>query len=261
MVGNERWVSRLFLATGMVLLLAAFSGCGAGYRSRNINGVKTVTYVDENGNARDIYRVEKDGRTTIYDENDPMARRLVAQQAASAKMEQARNERLDRIKAAPKRASRDPIYVVLFETELGENLAKAEKPEGAVYKAFRKEFEHDRICKLVNPRKMKGNAGREIRAFLENPLSPESTVADVSVTTRAFLEEQYGISKKKGKPARMVALVFEATITSHFLPRTFTVRESGHILNNPEVTRKFAAKVRRIIVEEVGPTIPKDRSV
>ena len=261
MVGSIRRTSRLFLAAGTVLLLVAFSGCGAGYRSKNINGVKTVTYVDEKGNARDIYRIDKDGRTTIYDENDPMARQLVAQQAAAERMEQARNERLDRIKAAPKRTAKDPIYVVLFETELGENLAKAEKPKGAVYKAFRKEFENDRICKLINPKKLKGNTGREIKAFLENPLSPESTVADVSVTSRAFLEEQYGISKKTGKPAQMMALVYEATVTSHFLPKTFTVRESGHILNNPEVTRKFAAKVRRIIIEEVGPTIPKNRSV
>jgi len=261
MFENIRWSSRLLFAAGTVLILVAFTGCGAGYRSKNINGVKTVTYVDENGNSRDIYRVERDGRTTIYDENDPMARQLVAQQEAARQREHARTERLDRIKDAPKRSPKDPIYVVLFQTELGDDLAKVEKPKGAVFDAFRKEFENDRICKLVNPRKMKGNVGREIKGFVENPISPESTVADVSVTSRAFLEEQYGVSKKTGKPASMMALVFEATITSHFLPQTFTVRESGHILNNPEVTRKFAAKVRRVIVKEVGPTIPKDRSI
>jgi len=168
------------------------------------------------------------------------------------------HDELRRINNAVKRSPRDPIFVSMAETKLDAGLSKVEKPKGAVFKQLMKEFEKDKIIKLVKNRKAFVS---ELSAFLKKPLSPESVNADVSVVSKAYLKEKVGISKKTGKPGKMVAVVFEADITSHFLPQTFRVKESGHILRNTEVTKRFAAKVQKIILKEIGPNIPQDRSI
>ena len=58
----------------------------------------------------------------------------------------------------------------------------------------------------------------------------------------------------------MVAVVFEATITSNFLPAEYTVTEIGNVLRNVEVAKQFAERIKRVIKDKIGPTIPADRS-
>ena len=54
----------------------------------------------------------------------------------------------------------------------------------------------------------------------------------------------------------MVAVVFEAIITSQVPPTTYTVSETGHVLKNVEVSKRFAQQIRQVIVEKIGPRIP-----
>jgi hypothetical protein len=66
----------------------------------------------------------------------------------------------------------------------------------------------------------------------------------------------YGLNRQTGKPGKMVAVVFEATITSQVPPALYTVSESGNILQNVEVSKRFAKQVKQVIVEKIGPDIP-----
>ncbi|MGB5727181.1 MAG: hypothetical protein WBM52_08210, partial [Thiogranum sp.] len=84
----------------------------------------------------------------------------------------------------------------------------------------------------------------------------DASVADVEVLTRAYFKEIYGINKKTGKPGKMPAVVFEATVTSNHLPAEYTVEESGHILRNGEVTQRFADRVKAVIIKQIGPDLP-----
>jgi hypothetical protein len=65
-----------------------------------------------------------------------------------------------------------------------------------------------------------------------------------------------GVHRKTGKPGKMTAVVMEATITSQSPPAIYTVYESGHVLQNEEVSKRFAQQIRQVILEKVGPQIP-----
>ena len=65
--------------------------------------------------------------------------------------------------------------------------------------------------------------------------------ADVEVSSKVSMKEVIGVNRKTGKPGKMA--VFEATITSEVPPASYTVSESGHILQNVEVSKRFAKQV------------------
>jgi hypothetical protein len=83
----------------------------------------------------------------------------------------------------------------------------------------------------------------------------------VNVVSRGYLKEVYGFDKKTGKPASMMAVVFEATITCNYLPAEFTVSEEGNVLLNKQVSSRFADKIKFVIKNQIGPTIPADRDL
>jgi hypothetical protein len=80
--------------------------------------------------------------------------------------------------------------------------------------------------------------------------------ADVEVLPKVSLKEAYGIDRKTGKPGKMLAVVFEATITTQVPPATYNVSESGHVLRNLEVSKRFTKQVKQVILEKIGPNIP-----
>ncbi len=75
-----------------------------------------------------------------------------------------------------------------------------------------------------------------------------------------YMKEVYGLTAK-GKAGSMLALVIEATITGNYLPATLKVEETGNIFQNMELTRRLGEKVKTAIKEQIGPTIPADRSI
>jgi formylmethanofuran dehydrogenase subunit B len=117
-------------------------------------------------------------------------------------------------------------------------MREAEKPKGAVAQQIRKELSSDPIIQLV-PRNKKA-----------------ASVADVTVASKVSLMEMKGVNRKTGKPGKMTAVVMEATITSQSPPAIYTVYESGHVLQNEEVSKRFAKQIRQVILEKVGPQIP-----
>jgi hypothetical protein len=59
----------------------------------------------------------------------------------------------------------------------------------------------------------------------------------------------------------MIAVVFEATVVCNYLPAEYTVSEEGNVLLNSQVSNRFADKIKAVIKNEIGPTIPVDRNL
>jgi hypothetical protein len=228
---------------GAVVLLIA--GCSSNYYTANVNGEQKVYRVDEQGGKTLVYETDLQGKTTIHDPNDPRAKELVAAQEAAA-LNLKKTERLEVANYASKRQSNEPIYVDLAPAELDEQMLKAERAKGAVADQIRSEFVADPVIKLVE-------RNQERSGLLKPHLSAG---ADVEVAPKVSLKEAYGIDRKTGKPMKMLAVVFEATITSQAPLATYTVSESGQAQRNLEVSKRFAKQVKQVILEKIGPNIP-----
>ena len=170
--------------------------------------------------------------------------------AAQEIAEQSREKKASQIEAlsaAPKRQSQDPIYVSLAPPILDSKTQQAEKPKGAVAQQIRKELTSDPIIKLVDD-------NQQVAGSMN--LSVAMPIPDVEVSSKVSIKEVLGVNRKTGKRGNMVAIVFEATITSQVPPASYAVTESGHVLQNVEVSKRFARQLKQVIVEKIGPDIP-----
>jgi hypothetical protein len=242
--------ARHFLQMASSAYLAAtlftLTACSGGYYTANVNGEKKVYRVDDHGAKTLVYETDQSGKTTIHDANDPMAKRQAAAQEMAEQLKEKKAEQLEQLSHAPKRQPNDPIYVSLAPPVLDAQMEKAERSKGAVAEQIRSEFEADPIIKLIEE--------KQSRSGLLKPHLAAS--ADVEVSQKVSLKEAYGIDRKTGKPGKMMAVVFEATITSQVPPATYNVSESGHVLRNLEVSKRFAKQVKQVILEKIGPNIP-----
>jgi hypothetical protein len=231
----------------IAVLCLSLAACAGGYYTSKVNGEKKVYRVDEQGTKTLVYETDPNGQTTIHDTQDPIAKRQVAAQETAEQVRARKAAMLETLSAAPKRQPQDPIYVSLAPPVLDGKMQQAERSKGAVAQQILNEFASDPIIKLV--------AGNQARAGLKNPRATPS-IADVEVSSKVSIKEVYGVNRQTGKPGKMVAVVFEATITSQVPPASYTVSESGHILKNVEVSKRFAKQVKQVIVEKIGPGIP-----
>ena len=231
----------------IAVLCLSLAACAGGYYTSKVNGEKKVYRIDEQGTKTLVYETDPNGQTTIHDTQDPIAKRQVAAQETAEQVRARKAAMLETLGSIPKRQPQDPIYVSLAPPVLDGKMQQAERSKGAVAQQIRNEFESDPIIKLV--------AGNQARAGLKNPRATPS-IADVEVSSKVSIKEVYGVNRQTGKPGKMVAVVFEATITSQVPPASYTVSESGHILKNVEVSKRFARQVKQVIVEKIGPDIP-----
>lgn len=157
-----------------------------------------------------------------------------------------KTEQPDQQGRAPKRQPNDPIYVSLAPPVLDENMQQAEKTKGVMAERIRYEFAADPIIKLV-----------ESDLTQSGLMKPHSAAPpDVEVSSKVSLKEAYGLDQKTGKPTKVLAVVFEATITSQVPPATYNVSELGYAVRNQEVSKRFAKQVRQVILEKIGPVLP-----
>ena len=223
------------------------TACAGGYYTTKMNGEKQVYRVDEQGTRTLVYETDQQGQTTIHDAQDPMARRQVAAQEFAEQMKARKGGQFQILSDAPKRQPQDPIYVSLAPPVLDGRMQQAETPKGAVAQQLREEFTSDPVIQLV--------PGKRNEAGQWKPRASPS-IADVEVVPKVSLKEVYGMNRKTGKPAKTVAVVFEATITSQVPPASYTVTETGHVLYNAEISRRFARQIKQVILEKIGPDIP-----
>lgn len=231
----------------VVALCLALTACAGGSYASKVNEEKNLYRVDEQGTKSLVYETDSRGQTTIHDAEDPMAKQQVASQERSDQMRTRKAEQLAAISTAPKRQPQDPIYVSLAPPVLDDKMQQAEKPKGAVAQQIRNEFASDPIIQLVP-----GN--RNADGLRTVPTTP--SIADVEVFSKVSMKEVVGVNRETGKPGKMVAIVFEATITSQVPPASYTISESGHVLQNVEVSKRFTRQVKQVILEKIGPDIP-----
>lgn len=225
---------------------------------RDGNATTTVTTKDqENGNVTTTTTVtDKDGN--IISTDDPEAR---AKAEAAARK---RKEKEQALANALKRGPNDPIQIALFQTVEDEKLRKITEKQGGVFPFLRKEFENDKVIRLMAQNKVDSyNKNYDFRTgkYKKNTgfdRGQNYLPADIYVESSARLKEKYGISKATNKPASAPYLFYKATIHSEYSDQTWEITESGHILNNPEVTKKFANKIRNVVINKAGTTIPAD---
>ncbi len=235
-------IVRLACFTGVCVALGA---CSGGYHTANVNGEKKVYRVDEQGAKTLVYETDQVGKMTIHDADDPMAKRQAAAQEMVDQTSAKGAEHFEQLSVGPKRQPNDPIYVTLAPPELDDNMQRAERSKGVVAEQIRREFIGDPIIKLTDEHRNRSGL-----------LKPRIRVDVVEVSPKVSLREAYGVDRKTGKRSKVLAVVFEATITSQVPPATYTVSESGHVSKNVEVSKRFAKQVKQVILEKIGPNIP-----
>jgi len=253
---NTKLPNTHFLFVLIFAAVLALSACAGGYHTTKVNGNEKVYRTDDQGNKQLVYEVDRDGNTVVHDASDPMAKQHQVAHQRQLNMQALEAQRIERLKQAPKRRHTDPIFVNLHAVKLGDKLKKAQHSKDAVDKQVRAAFKSDKVIRLVSKKDLKRQEWAEIGKALAGQNPYDATVADVEVVTRAYVKEIYGINKKTGKPDKMPAMVFEATITSNQLPAEYTVEESGHILRNAQVTQRFADRVKAVIIQQLGPDLP-----
>ena len=140
----------------------------------------------------------------------------------------------------------NPIYVNLAPPVLDEKMQQAEKTKGVMAERIRNELGADPIIKLI-----------ELDVTQSGLMKPHiAVIADVEVSPKVSLKEAYGIDQKTGKPSKVLAVVFEATITSHSPPARYTVSELGYAVRNQEVAKRFTKQVKQVILEKLAPALP-----
>lgn len=183
--------------------------------------------------------------TTVADNTDArMAEETLPAQENAQVTQQEPSETAD---VVPKRGPNDPIYVNLAEPVLDSNIQKAEKTKGGIGQYIRNEFASDPVIQLIPI--AESHVKRKTSRI-------GSRAADVEVLSKVSLKEVIAINAKTGKPAKMLNIVFEATISSKSPPATYTVSESGHIVKNMAVSKRFAKQIRDVIMEKIGPDMP-----
>jgi hypothetical protein len=180
------------------------------------------------------------------DGDDSLAKQQLDAAAMGEQTQANKSEQAGTLSVSPKRGPQDPIYVTLAPPVLDKKMQEAEKPKGSVAQQIRKELSSDPVIQLLAGNK-RATAGKS---------SPASSIADVTVASKVSMMEKKGMNRKTGKAGKITTVVMEATITSQSPPAIYTVYESGHVLQNTEVSKRFAKQIRQVIVEKVGPQIP-----
>lgn len=225
----------------LVMVCLAMTACTGGTNQSK------VYRADGQGSKAVANETDYDGQTSTQDTQDSKAKRQVPAQQMTEQRRTKKVERVEGLSIAPKRRPNDPIYVSLVPPVLDSKMQEAEKSKGAVERQIRNEFTSDPIIKLVEGDRSSSDKGK---------LRSVPSIADVEVAPKVSIKDVYVLQPKTGKPGKMTAVIFEATITSQDPPVTSTVSETGHYLKNVEVSKRFASQIKQIILERIGPGIP-----
>ncbi|THJ20955.1 MAG: hypothetical protein CAF45_013135 [Nitrospira sp. CG24E] len=231
----------LLISGSLVMVCLALTACTGGSSTLKVNRA------DGQGSKVVQHEADQDGQSTNQSAQDSKAKRQQSAQEMAEQLKAKKAEQLDISSRAPKRKSNAPIYVNLAPLVLDDKMRQAEKSKGAVEQQIRSEFNADPIIKLIEENRGSSDKG-DLRAGF--------SIADVEVVPKVSIKDVYVLQPKTGKPGKMVAVVFEATITSEVPPVTSTVSETGHVLENVEVSKRFVTQIKEVILEKIGPGIP-----
>ena len=155
-------------------------------------------------------------------------------------MSEKKASQIEALSAAPKRQSQDPIYVNLVPPVLDSKTQQAEKPKGAVAQRLRKELTSDPIIKLVDD-------NQQAAGLLNLLVAPRAP--DVEVSSKVSIKEVLGVNRKTGKRGNMVAIVFEATITSQVPPASSIVINPAMCCRTWRCPNVFPGRSNRLLLK------------
>ena len=225
----------------LVMACLALAACTGG------NNASKVNRVDGQGARAVEYGTDYDEQSPIQQARDSKPKRQDPAQHMAEQRKTKKAEQGESLNTSPRRRPNDPIYVSLVPPVLDSKMQQVEKSKGAVERQIRSEFNSDPIIKLVGGGSNSSGKGK---------LGAVPSIADVEVSPKVSIKDVYVLQPQTGKPGKMTAVVFEATITSQEPPVTSTVSETGYVLQNVEVSKRFAMQIKQVILERIGPGIP-----
>lgn len=253
---------RIYLI-GLACLALLLSSCATGpqYVTRVLNG-NQILYKVIDGHEHAVYKIDRSGKTTIYDPNDPKSQQLVMQSnpnpEAKPSKEQAKpaqkTQKTQRYQGLQKRSEHDPIYVAMFPTKVGPRIAKTEKSDGAVFKSIKQVLENDDVIVLLD----QATVNRYLHQWQKNKNSDlKGLNEDVRVFTSIRLEDGPSLKSSSGKHGIGTYVHLEAKIVSRYLEKSFTVKSSADIYQNVQAIEELGTKIEEVVKKKIGPYIPK----
>ena len=231
----------------LVVVCVALAGCTGGSYTSKGNGEKKASRVDGQVTKAVVYETHYDEQTTIQNAQDSKPKRQKPAQRMAQQQRANKAEQVESLNTIPRRRPNDRIYVNLVPLVLDSKMQQAEKSKGAIEQQILSWFASDPVIKLVE-----GNSNSSSKRKPGAALS----IADVEVSPKVSIKDIYVLQPKTGKPGKMTAVVFEATIISQEPPVTSTVSETGHVLQNVEVSKRFVTRIKQVILKRIGPGIP-----
>jgi hypothetical protein len=250
----------------VVLVLCFVAACAVpgSYVNSSVNGVQQTYRYDEGGKKVLVYETDRTGKLIVHDPSDKRARQMMSWQKGQQKAEAEDAARLEKIKQAPKRKPTDPIFVNIKSIDyVGDKLKLTEKDKQPIHDSIRKPFENDPIIRLL-PEEQSDQAGgrpnvRSAFNELGREVGGEKTNADVDIVVK--VSYSMGIGGKKGKLVEVQEVDYLAIITGRQMRNKHEAKGGSTMLDIPGNTKRFVDRVKKVIVNDVGPTIPADRSL
>src|SRR5262249_24049433 len=206
----------------LVMFCLALSACSGGPYTSKVNRS------DGQGTKAGVQETDQDGQTTIQNTQDSKTKRQGPGQHITEQRRAKKVEQLETLRPTPRRQPNDPIYVNLTPPVLDSKMQQMEKSKGAVERQIRIDLTSDPIIKLIEGDRM----------FSDRETSRDvPSIADVEVSPKVSIKDVYVLQPHTGKPGKMTAVVFEATITCQDAPVTSTVSETGEMLQKVETSK------------------------
>lgn len=244
--------------TLVIALTAAVCACSTGYHLQASSGIETLYRMNHDGSRTIVCQMDRSGVMRECDLGDPVARRYVAnkqnekrvsaylnQLQAQKKinhqtLEARKQHRIAQIKSARKRSHDDPIFVTVHEPslcpEIARNVKTAQSTKQRIRDAVSKQIDTDRTIRVT------------------------THLADVEVFLESYFRETLAFNTQTRRMVKVKAFHFKVAVQSKYLPEDhYTIEESGNWFENEHIIQRAAARVSKIILKKIGPTIPAER--
>jgi hypothetical protein len=255
-MGDDGFRKKHSIFWAAVVMLVA--GCGGGYRLQLTDGGETLYRCDGKGSPVVVYRVGANGSVTLYDEDDPAARRYLAGRTAGKRIdgyleslraggaaggrgdEAERRRRIERIKAAAKRTEYDPIFVMIHEP------------------AFDPQMDRTVDDPHRSKERMAQWLARTISA--DDTLQVTPQLADVDIFSQSYFKVSKTFNIQTHRMSETNVFHFRVDIHSRYLPEDrYSIEETGHWFESERIIQRAARRVGKIIKTMIGPNIPAER--
>lgn len=255
-------VTKSFAA--FALFIVAACAVPGSYVNSRANGVEKTYRYDEGGKKVLVYEIDRTGELIVHDPNDKMAQMRMAGRKGEQKAEAADAARQKKIMLAPKRDSKDPIFVNIKSVEfIGDKLKLTEKDKQNVRDSFRKAFENDSVIRLTPEDQTNPTGGKQsVRSAFKDlgrEVSAKKSNADVDIVLKVTYGA--GIGGHKGKLVEVPAMAFTAMIINRWMRDQYEEKGGSSTLDIPGSTSRLAERIKRVIRTDIGPNIPADRTL